>query len=40
MKVAYYGKVASKYWNHDPKIENEYGNTVAVYLEMNNTKVP
>ncbi len=32
--------IAPKEYQHDPKIYNKYGNTVAVYLIMNNIKVP
>ena len=32
MRMAIYKTIPDKYWNHDPKIQNDYGDTVAIKL--------
>lgn len=40
MKIASYGKVPSKYWEHDPTIKDRDGFTVEFYLAYNKLTPP
>lgn len=35
MRIAEKGTIPSNYWNHDPRLTDDYNSTVAFYLALN-----